>query len=194
MQFGPTFPFEALARLSTLRLDPPGGDRRMRVSHTAASRLVAAASRVQHLSVGFRPSARSALPFFEMSKLEVMPRRLLSLHMHASQFVTWPPAARTWPAATSLHTLVLDLPCDWVLSRLRHLPALQQLTICDCSAMNVADLDGIAGATQLRRLVLGKFPNELLLYYRRLLRWLPLCTEAHFHDCDETPCQSSFFR
>ena len=89
----------------------------MRVSHTASSRLVLAANRVQHLSVGFRPSTRSVLPFFEMSKLEVMPRRLLSLHMHASQFVTWHPTARTWPAAMNVHTLVLDLPCDWCASR-----------------------------------------------------------------------------
>ena len=85
----------------------------MRVSHTASARLVAAANRVQHLCVGFRPATRTALPFFEMAKLEVMPRRLLSLQMHASQFVTWPPTARTWPAATSVQVLVLDVPCDW---------------------------------------------------------------------------------
>ena len=85
----------------------------MRVSHSSAARLVVAANRVQHLSVGFRPSGHSSLPFFEMTKLEVMSRRLLTLQMHASQFVTWPQAARTWPAATSVHTLVLDLPCEW---------------------------------------------------------------------------------
>ena len=216
------FPFDDLTKLSTLRLDPPGGDRPMRVSHIASSRLVAAAKRVQHLCIGFRPKSASSLPFFEMAKLEVMPRRLQSLQMHASQFVTWPHVARTWPAATTLHTLVLDVPCEWcdrpariplptcmlvspytlrcasaaasrVLLRLRHLPALRDLTICDCSGMNVTGLDGIAGATELRRLVLGKFPQQLLLYTHRLLRWLPYCTEAHFHDCAETPCQSSFF-
>ena len=193
MQFGPVFPFDTLTKLTTLRLDPPGGDKPMRVSHIASARLVAAANRVQHLCIGFRPKSRSTLPFFEMAKLEVMPRRLLSLQMHASQFVTWPPVARTWPAATNVHTLVLDVPCEWVLLWLRHLPALRELIICDCSGMNVTSLDGIAGATELRRLVLGKFPQQLLLYTRRLLRWLPFCTEAHFHDCAETPCQSSFF-
>ena len=85
----------------------------MRVSHIASSRLVAAAKRVQHLCIGFRPKSASSLPFFEMAKLEVMPRRLQSLQMHASQFVTWPHVARTWPAATTLHTLVLDVPCEW---------------------------------------------------------------------------------
>lgn len=116
MQFGPTFPFDALSRLSTLRLDPPGGDRRMRLSHIASARLVAAASRVPHLCVGFRPLSRSVLPFFAITQLEVMPRRLLSLQMHASQFVTWP-TLRTWPAANLVHTLVLDLPCEWCVRR-----------------------------------------------------------------------------
>ena len=96
------------------------------------------------------------------------------------------------PPRTEAHPRPAAAPCR-VLSRLRNLPALRELTICDCTGMTVADLDGIAGASGLRRLVLGCFPNELLLYHRRLLRWLPSCTEAHFHDCDETPCQSSFF-
>lgn len=80
-----------------------------------------------------------------------------------------------------------------MLARLRQLPALRDLTVCDCSDLDLAGLDGIAGAVELRRLVLGKFPQPLLLYTHRLLRWLPHCAVAHFHDCDETPAQSSFF-
>ncbi len=80
-----------------------------------------------------------------------------------------------------------------MLSRLRHLPALRSLTVCDCTGMEVAALDGIALAgDSLQRLVLGRFPTPLLRYTRRLLRCLPHCTEAHFHDCAETPCQSGF--
>jgi hypothetical protein len=75
---------------------------------------------------------------------------------------------------------------------MRNLPALRSLTVCDCTGMEVEALDGIALAAGLQRLVLGAFPTPLLRYTRRLLRCLPHCTEAHFHDCAETPCQSSF--
>lgn len=58
--------------------------------------------------------------------------------------------------------------------------------------MDVNALDGIARASWLTHLVLGRFPPPLLRYTRRLLRHLPNCVEVHFHDCDETPCQNAF--
>ncbi len=79
-----------------------------------------------------------------------------------------------------------------VLSRLRHLQTLRSFTICDCSSLDEAAMSCISHAQGLQRLVLGRLPTPLLRYTRRLLRSLPLITEAHFHDCDETPCQSSF--
>jgi hypothetical protein len=80
-----------------------------------------------------------------------------------------------------------------VMARLRCLPQLRSLTICDCTGMDEAALESIGRAAGLTRLVLGRLPTPLLRYTRRLLRTLPRCTEAHFHDCAETPCQSSFF-
>ena len=175
----------------------------MRVSHVSANRLAAACGSAESVCIGMRPPATGArgpaapfgtlLKWFDMDVLNnARPRRLRELHLHASAHVHWPPT-RAWPAAARLHTLVLDVPCAWVLSRLRHLPALRELTICDCSGMELGALDAIALAEGLTRLVLGRVPTPLLRYTRRLLRWLPRCTEAHFHDCDETPCQSSFF-
>lgn len=66
--------------------------------------------------------------------------------------------------------------------------------MCDCAALVPEQLDHIAACGDaLRVLVLGRFPPPLLRYARRLLRALPRCEEAHFHDCVETPPQSSFF-
>jgi hypothetical protein len=115
-------------RLSTLRLDPPGGDARMRLTHIAAGRLAEACATIGSLCIGFRPAASAAsrralapgakeLPFFDMSLLSAMPRRLLRLDMHASAHVAWPRASRAWPGAVQMHTLVLDVPCAWCVAR-----------------------------------------------------------------------------
>jgi hypothetical protein len=105
---------------------------RMRISHVAAGRLAAACANASSLCIGFRPASRPAAalaarrpsladapeaPFFDMSLLNVMPRRLLSLEMHASAHVAWPLRARAWPAAVNMHTLVLDVPCEWCVGR-----------------------------------------------------------------------------
>jgi hypothetical protein len=211
----------------------------MRVSSAVAARLAAACVGLEALTLGLRPAPPRAEPqasglrgarapppppeppFFDIQVLNGHPRRLLSLEIYSTGYVAWPRGARAWPAAVRVHTLVLDVPCDWcgrcrssimrhcvtvrsrsvapvwmrrLLSRLRQLPALRSLTICDCAELSVEGLDGIALAEGLTRLVLGRVPEPLLRYTRRLLRWLPRCAEAHFHtECLETPAQSSFF-
>lgn len=123
-------------RLTTLRIDPPGGGARMRLNHIAAARLAAACSTVQSLCIGFRPAPRPAPapvvtppagkprapvaqepPFFDMALVaSAMPRRLQTLEVYSAALVTWP-TARAWPAALLVHTLVLDVPVDWCVRR-----------------------------------------------------------------------------
>ncbi len=69
---------------------------------------------------------------------------------------------------------------------------LERLRICDCAALTVAHMQQLSAATSMQTLVLGAFPSELRTHVPRLLAALPRCTEAHFHDVTETPCDAGF--
>ena len=190
IELSPAFPLGALRRLTTLRLDPPGGDIRMALSPGALTRLADVVTTLHTLELGVHctdPQSIVRRPFFSG---RVPPR----LCLYAPEHLAWA-WDTTWAGGETLKHLVLLHPFDPLLKRMGSLTRLRSLRICDCAALTPAHIRCLALAKGLETVILGGISSASVATDARatLTARLPHLGTLHIHSCLEMAARETFW-